>query len=377
MKDHKDIVNNLRLKASYGETGAALSSTSGAITAFEYQTDNKYMNWTGAYVTGLGNEDLTWQKTKEYNLGVEWGLWDDRIKGTFEVYNKKTNNLLSYMELPLSTGVSQYAANVGEVKNNGWELYVSGYPIRNRGNNFYWMLSGQLTYNKNKISKLSEAIKKQNEDYMANGADVSTLFFEGYPQSSIYAVKSNGIDPSTGKEVYVDKNGNITDEWDASDKVYCGQKDPKYRGILSSLVSWKGWQLNLSFSYYWGGQMYNSTLLDKVEVTKSTIQDQNVDSRVLSARWFQPGDNTFFKAVSTITTKATSRFVMDNNVLELSSAQLQYRWTNADFLKKLHMSTLTIGCNMSDIFYVSSIKMERGTSYPFARNLQGSVKVTF
>ena len=95
-------------------------------------------------------------------------------------------------------GFSSYLANVGEVKNNGWEASASAYLIRDRQRDINLILSGQLTYNKNEITKLSEAIKAQNEEYMKQGADVSNLFFEGYPQNSIYAVQSLGIDPSTG-----------------------------------------------------------------------------------------------------------------------------------------------------------------------------------
>ena len=100
LKGNKTI-NMLRLKASYGETGAASGALeTDAYTYFNYVTDNRYMNWTGAELGGLGNPDLTWQLTKEFNVGTEFGLWDNRVKGTFEYYIKNTNNLLSSMDMP-------------------------------------------------------------------------------------------------------------------------------------------------------------------------------------------------------------------------------------------------------------------------------------
>ncbi|MBQ9571155.1 MAG: SusC/RagA family TonB-linked outer membrane protein, partial [Prevotella sp.] len=133
------VINMLRLKASYGETGAASGALeTDAYTYFNYVTDNRYMNWTGAELGGLGNPDLTWQLTKEFNVGTEFGLWDNRIKGTFEYYIKNTNNLLSSMDMPLSMGFPSYRANIGEVRNNGWEASLQVYAIRDRAHQFNW-----------------------------------------------------------------------------------------------------------------------------------------------------------------------------------------------------------------------------------------------
>lgn len=335
------------------------------------------MNWNGTILQGWGNPKLTWQKTDEFNVGMEFGLWMGRLKGEFNVYTKKTANLLSDMDLPLSMGFSSYIANVGEVKNNGWELSLSGYAIRDTERRINLMFSGQLVYNKNKITKLSEAIKAQNELYLQEDVDVSNLFYEGRPQNAIYAVRSLGIDPSTGNEIFLDKDGNITDTWKASDKVYLGTKDQKYRGNGSIMFMWKGLTVNVSCSYYWGGKVYNETLLNKVEVTKNTLMSQNVDARVLKARWFQAGDVTFFKQLSNTQTRATSRFVMDDNVFEISSIGIQYRWDTPWIQKYIRASSIIFGINMSDLLHLSSVKMERGTDYPYARNIQGSIKFLF
>lgn len=371
------VITMLRLKGSYGETGSQQGSSTGASTTYKYSTDNKYMNWNGAILQGWGNPRLTWQKTNELNVGMEVGLWAGRLKGELNVYTKKTANLLSSMDLPLSMGYSSYIANVGEVKNNGWELALSGYVIRDYEREVTLMFSGQLVYNKNRITKLSEAIKAQNELYLQEDVDVSNLFYEGRPQNAIYAVRSLGIDPSTGNEIFLDKDGNITDTWKPSDKVYLGAKEQKYRGNGSILFMWKGLTVNVACSYYWGGKAYNETLLNKVEVTKNTLTSQNVDARVLKARWFQAGDVTFFKQLSNTQTRATSRFVMNDNVFEISSVGIQYRWDSPWVQKYTRAGSITFGVNMSDILHLSSIKMERGTSYPYARNIQGYIKFLF
>ena len=378
------IVNMLRLKASYGETGAASGALeTDAYTYYKAINDNRYMNWTGAALGGFGNPDLSWQTTKEMNIGTEFGLLDNRIKGSFEYYTKKTNNLLSSMDLPLAMGFSSYRANIGEVENKGWEAALQGFIIRDQKRKLNWMVGAQLVYNKNKITKLSQAIKDQTEAYMTSDATdedasgIQNLFYEGRPQNSIYAVQSLGIDPSTGKEIYLDKNGNITDTWRATDKVYCGSADPKYRGNLNTMLQWGDFTLSASFGYYWGGKVYNATLRDRVEVTIYDIQEKNVDERVLSSRWYEAGDVVFFKKLSDASSKATSRYVMDNNVLELQSVSLQYKLKHPWLLKTFHLNSAIFAVNMNDLFHWGTVRMERGTSYPYARNIQASVKLLF
>ena len=378
------VINMLRLKASYGETGAASGALeTDAYTYYQYVSDNRYMNWMGAQLGGFGNPNLSWQTTKEMNIGTEFGFLDNRIKGSFEVYTKKTNNLLSSMDLPLAMGFSSYRANIGEVKNVGWEAALQGFIIRDAKRKINWMVGAQLVYNKNKITHLSQAIKDQTDAYMNSDASdddasgIQNLFYEGYPQNAIYAVRSLGIDPSTGKEIYLDRDGNITDTWKAKDKVYCGSADPKYRGILNTMFQWGDFTLNASFGYYWGGKVYNSTLRDRVEIGLSALQTQNVDERVLNQRWYEAGDVVFFPKLSNNTTKASSRYVMDNNVLELQTVSLQYKLKSPYLQRAFKLNSLIVGMNFNDLIHWGSVKMERGTSYPYARNIQASVKLLF
>ena len=382
-----ETINMLRLKASYGETGAASGALeTDAYTYYTYNTNNRYMAFNGAVLGGLGNPNLTWQLTKEFNVGTEFGLWDNRVRGTFEYYIKNTNNLLSSMDMPLTMGFPSYRANIGEVQNRGWEASLQAYIIRDRARQFNWLIGGQLVYNKNKITKLSQAIKDQTEAYMISdamkpyedtGSGIQNLFYEGYPQHAIYAVRSLGIDPGSGNEIYLDRDGNITDVWKESNKVYCGTTDPKYRGNLNTMVQWKDFTFNASFGYYWGGQMYNATLRDRVEVRTETIRNQNVDERVLNSRWYEVGDVVFFKKLNNNFSKATSRYVMDNNVLELQSISLQYKLHNTYLENTFKLQSIIFGINANSLIHWGSIKMERGTSYPFARNVQASVKLLF
>lgn len=373
------VVNELRLKASYGITGSQDFSTEDAYTTYQYLSGSRYLNWSAAQIMSLGNSELTWQKTKELNLGLELGLWQNRIKFEFNYYNKNTTNLLSSMDLPLSSGFSSYTANIGEMTNKGLEASLNAYIIRDHQHNFNVMVGGQIVYNKNEITKLSDAIIRQNEEYMAKGAEIDNLFYVGKPMNSIYAVRSAGIDPSTGQEIFLDKDGNRTSVWSAQDKVYLGTTQAPWQGNFRLMTMWKNFTFNISFGYHWGGVLYNSTLKNRVELSKYYIGRQNVDSRVLYDRWMEAGDVVFFRNFddALASDKATSRYVFNDRTLELQSVSLQYRW-NTQWLRSLtHLESVVFAINASDLFYWSTVKYERGTSYPYSRNVQGTITVTF
>lgn len=375
LKESK-VVNNLRLKASYGQTGSQQFNAYQALSTFQYITGEKYINWGGAELMGHGNENLKWQVTDNFNIGTEIGLFANRISAEFDFYNKKTSNLLSNMDIPLATGFGYYIDNVGEVKNVGFEAGLKGYVIRNSASNFSWLIGGKLAYNKNEITKLSEAIKAQNEIYKQQDVDVSKLFEEGRPQNAIYAVRSFGIDPSSGEEVFLNSRGVITNQWHPSDKIYLGSEEPLFRGNLSTLITYKNLSLNLSFGFHWGGMLYNSTLLNRIEVQQSQIGKNNLDKRAYEDRWIKAGDIARYKKVSNVRTRATSRFVMRDNAFELQSASLQYRW-NSKVLEKAKIEAINFSLNMSDIFYFSTVKQERGLDYPFARRVGLTIALLF
>ena len=253
---------------------------------------------------------------------------------------------------------------------------LSTYLLRDTERELIWMITGRIVHNKNQITKLSDAIKQQVEEYKAKNMENTQLLSEGDSQTTIYAVPSLGIDPSTGRELFLDKNGKITDVWDLAACRNFGDTEPKYRGNINTMFSWQDLTMNLSFAYQWGGQQYNETLLNKVEIVESEIKN-NVDNRVFSDRWQKPGDVKPFKAYSDERTKASSRFVMDDNVFQLQAISIQYRWRSKFLQQHLRLQSLDFNLNLSDVFYISSIKRERGTTYPFSRKVNFSVALMF
>jgi len=249
-----------------------------------------------------------------------------------------------------------------------------------------------LAHNTNRIEKISEALKsynKQVQDMMDESLAYDdprkelqkipfTQYVEGGSINSIFGVRSNGINPADGQEVFIGKNGELRRKWLTSDQVVLGTTEPDAQGSFGFNLTYKNFNLYSSFIYEFGAQKYNQTLVNKVE--NVNIYSHNVDKRVLKDRWQKPGDKAKYKSIKIdrampSLTKPTSRFVQDYNMLQLSSLELEYSLAR-EITHKLSLSTLRFSIGLNDIFHVSSMKMERGTSYPFARTINFSLKAT-
>ena len=373
----RTALNTARLRLSYGTSGAQNFSPYQAMRTFKYFSGQNYNGQAGAYLLGIGNPDLGWQKTGQLNIGVELGMFNNRLKVDIDWYNKLTDDMLADITLPLAGGFGSYKANIGKVLNRGVELSLNAYLVRSGERGIYWSVGGTLLYNKNEIKEISNLLEFLNDELLeSDGSNPSFLFKEGQSMNTIFAVQSLGIDPANGKEIYRKADGHtLTYTWDAKDKVACGVKDPKVWGNFNTMFRYKGWMLNAIFSYRCGGQMYNSTLANKVE---NIHPINNADKRVLYDRWKNPGDHAKYKGVTDLsTTQATSRFVTDENTLECGSISLGYEWTSAWLKRNLAISYLSLTGYGEDIFRISSIKQERGTDYPFARKFSLAVSVRF
>ncbi len=197
---------------------------------------------------------------------------------------------------------------------------------------------------------------------------------EGKSINAIYAMRSLGIDPANGQELYERLDGTRTYDWDPQQQDVCGDTEPKFLGSFGLNATYKGFDLNMSFQYRFGGQVYNQTLIDRVE---NADLWKNVDRRVYEQRWQKPGDVTFFKDIkNTDITPASSRFVQDENSLQLTSVSLAYNFAKA-WLKKIGFQTMRVEAQMSDVFRLSTVKRERGLDYPFARTVQLGLYLQF
>lgn len=381
------FINLLRLRATYGEVGSVNFSPYQAKDMYSYTTSDRYDGNIGVLLQGLGNTHLKWQNTKTTELGLTIGLWD-RIDLTASWYNRNTTDMVLPVTTPPSMGFTSITENLGEMENKGYELNLRAYIIKKP--QFNVTVFGTASHNSNKIKKISSALESFNDRgkdrssydsdaaYMQASHTFLTRYEEGQSTTAIYAVRSLGIDPMTGEEIFLTKDGHPTTTWSADDEVVVGDTQPDLSGTFGTNVGWHGLYFNLTFQYQFGGQAYNSTLVDKVE---NSNKYQNVDKRVLTDTWQKPGDEAQYKAnVTTRLTQsytyASSRFVQDYNLLQLASLSVQYDLPRK-WISPLHLQSVRLSFNTSDLGYWSTVKRERGTSYPYSRTFTFGLRANF
>lgn len=376
IKDNLKFIDRLKLRGSYGSTGSTQFDAYQALGTYSYYTNDRYKTWLGARQNTLGNPDLAWQQTNKYNLGFESSMFNSRFTLQADVFLEKTSNLLSSLELPYANGFTSYNENIGALQTKGIELLASVWLIRNNERRFSWSVTGNLVHNIDRIVKLSEAMKAANEKLaLQGGASPTRIIREGDSQNTIYVVRSLGIDPSTGKELFLNKDGEVTYTWNAKDRVAVGLSQPKFRGNFSTLFRYSSFTLNASFSFLFGGQLYNQTLIDKVENANKIL---NVDARVYYDRWKQPGDVALYRGINESTlVNASSRFVQNESTFTCQNINVAYEVNNKRLLKRLGMQTLTLAGNTGELFYISTVKQERGTDYPFTHQFSLSLFAAF
>jgi TonB-linked SusC/RagA family outer membrane protein len=371
------VISQLRFRASTGMTGSVSFAPYQAETTYTYYGNNWYSTGVGAAVNTYGNEGLKWQRTRSYDVGMDLGLFKDRLIISPRYYYKLTHGLLADINLPPSTGFESYTDNLGDMANRGAELNFKYAAIRNKN----WNVSffANLVNNTNKIVRISDALKNYNNK--ANQVQKDSLpstpllrFQEGQSLNMIYAVRSLGIDPENGREIYIKKDGTHTYTWDASDIVPVADNTPKVMGSFGTTMSYKRFQFNAIFTTRLGGKDYNQTLSDRVE---NADPRYNVDSRALTERWQKPGDHALFKNISDLsTTFVSSRFIQKDNTVDLTSVYLSYDFDKA-FYSRLAMQNLRVAFTMNDIAHWSSLKIERGIDYPYARSFTLSIQTSF
>jgi len=314
-------VNNLSLKVSYGEQG---NDNLGTLYAWQSLYDLGWPNSSqiGGMVSSLENKEVSWEKNGNLNIGIEASLFDSRLSINAEYYNKKTTDMLLSYPMATSTGFNGYNANVGDMRNSGFEFEVKGTPIKT--NDFTWELTWMGSTVKNKVLKLTaESPEIINGIYSIK---------EGNPINTFYMAKSAGVDPATGAQLYwvydKDENGNITNERISSDyskasnsKYYLGSRIPDLYGSIGTNLSWKGIDLSILTTYSIGGKVYDGLYSGSM----NNMYYNNTWNRHALRRWQKPGDITDVPRIEVGGSYATNdRFLVDASYFAIKNITLGY-----------------------------------------------------
>ncbi len=330
------IVNDAKLRVSWGQNG-----NQNGIGNYDY--NRKYdINTTSTTGNGpninpgkLGNRNLKWETTTQYNAGLDLSLFNSRITGEFDAYYKKTTDLLLNINVPLSSGLTLPLRNDGEMTNKGFEFNLTGHILTGA---FVWDASLNMSFNKNELTRLSLTDEYPVARIEANGSDV-IMVREGLPLGSFYGYISEGVDPETGNLKYKDLNHNgITGSADTGDRTIIGNAQPDFTYGITNNFSWKNFSLAAFIQGSYGNDIYNASRLNSEGMFDSKNQTINVLNR-----WMRPGMITDIPRAAELSDnyQNSTRFVEDGSYIRLKSLTLSYNF-NKKWLQPMGIAGLSI-----------------------------------
>ena len=373
IKDNAPWINYLKIRGSIGNPGNQNFDSALSLTTFQYLYSSYNYFGMSSVLQTLGNRNLEWQTTLDRNIGLDVTLFNERFSMTLDYYWKTTDPLLLAIGLPSSSGITSYNSNFGKQLSTGFTGTVQYYIFRDFDKRLTWSLRGTIRMEDSELDGIGNSLESMNE---YNQSRSTERYYDGADPDDIWAVRSAGIDPATGREIFIKKDGTYTYDFSYADEVVVGNSRPTAEGTFGTSFGYKGFTAGLTFRYYLGGESFNEAVYNKVENISTSNLNNNLDKRALYDRWQKPGDHALFRNISlATTTPMSSRFVQTENTLTLESLQVGYEFDPA-FARKLGISGLRINAYMNDVFRVSSIKEERGTSYPYARSVSFALSFT-
>lgn len=307
-------ISTLKLRASRGVVGNQ------EIGDYEYSTAYRAGSYGGStsYTRGnLGNDNLKWETTRQWNVGLDLGLWRNRLNVVIDLYAKKTSDLLLYVPVQSSTGATSQLQNVGNVTNRGAELTVSATLLHRR--QLTWTASANISTNRNRLSSMGGTITQ-----LTSGDNGEYILREGEAVGSFFGLIFDGVDPATGDVIFRDVSGTdgVPDgRINSLDRVVLGNPFPDFFYGLQSSLKWRQWDASISFKGSQGNKAYNS-LRRALERGQGSY---NVPRSLLDA-WTPTNTSTDIPRLSgaTLTSYIDSRYVEDASYLKLQHLTLGY-----------------------------------------------------
>ncbi|WP_158538709.1 SusC/RagA family TonB-linked outer membrane protein [Chitinophaga skermanii] len=373
-----DLFSALRVRGNIGSTGNQNFDSYTSITTYVYPSQYN-MFGQGVVLSTKGNPHLKAQKTDSYNLGLDVSMMENRLNLEVNVYQKVTSPMVLAVELSPSSGLSRYPFNAGTSTVKGMEFNLRYNILQNRQKNLQWMVGVTGSRYNTIYSNLNTTLNNLNDKLREANSLVS--YRDGYSPETIWAVRSLGIDPATGREIFQKLDGTQTFDYNTKDRVALGSTRPELTGVISTSVTYKGFYFYLAGRYNYNADYLNSSLYDRVEnIDFYNIVENNQDKRALYERWKTAGDISKFKAISlTSTTPMSSRFIQKENSYTIESVSLAYTFNSRNFswLNALRLKSLRISGIANEPLRISTIKRERGLTYPFSRKFSVSLNANF
>lgn len=320
MQSTSSWLKNLTVRSSYGTSGnQAVGRTSSAIYSGWYASmplwgyGYNYNSQGGSSAEQVGNEDLKWEQTAKFNVGLDANFLSI-FDLTFDYYHHRTKDMVFNMPLSMTSGYTSVPKNIGELENTGFELSLTADIIRNR--ELQWSATFVGSKNKNEIIKLSTDLPIEG---------TYTIIEPGYDIYQFKMKEFAGVDPDTGNPLYyLNETGDeTTDNYNAAAKRYVGKATPDYQGSFSTSLKFKGFDFSLQLNYAVGGKIYGSNL--RYDEQRGGGLNQATTKYVYKNRWQEPGDIADVPKFSmTEPNYHSSQFLMDGDYLKIQNVVLGY-----------------------------------------------------
>ncbi|WP_270089041.1 SusC/RagA family TonB-linked outer membrane protein [Sphingobacterium sp. SYP-B4668] len=413
----KPIVSQFKLRASYGVNGN-ISGLSDFHAQGAYAVGNRYLGESAVENTVLANPNLKWEQSKTFDIGVDLGFLDNRFSILFDFYNRTTNDLITNLTLPPSTGFSSISTNLGSLQNKGIELELNT-ELTSRSSPVRWDLGFNLSTVKSKIIKLPENGVKHNRvggvyvwDASMNGYNWLGGLQEGgrigdyyaWQQVGIYATDEEAKKAPTDLTMpFADKTkygGDVNyqdldrnDTLDTRDLMYQGNPYPTLTGGMSTSVSYKGLSLYVRMDYTKGHTIYNYA---KIFLSGMWAPHLNIPQEMIDKGWKEPGDiaerpqyipgtanYSYWRGSAYHLTSTNSEFYEKGDFLTLREITVSYKFPTS-WANKVKLQNLRMNVTGSNLFYFTNYTgmnpEDGGTDqgrYPIPRNFSLGIKASF
>ena len=374
MADYKNVVDLLKVRASYGLNG---NNGIAAYRAYGVYSTAMYNGISGMLPSRPENQELSWEKNATWNVGLDFGFYN-RVRGSVDVYERTTQDMLLNKSVPQTSGFSSNFMNTGSMRNYGVEFQFDADLIAS--NDCLWNVGFNVAKNRTEILDLG------GEDVIEAASYVH--YKVGNTLYSYYLSDYYGVNPSNGEALWVTEDGKLTNDYNQARKYYAGSPEPKLVGGFNSTFAYKGFSIGAFFEYKYGNKILPMNecrylMSDGAEMSMNQMADA-------LNYWKKPGDtNCNPKPVAGNTSNSNDftidRWLQDGSYVRLKDITVSYTLPQAT-VKKMNVKGLRLyvsGLNIYTWSDVTAYDPEAGATgvvaaiYPFAKTVVGGIELTF
>ena len=376
MSQFKDWLNVAKLRVSYGING---NDGIGSYNQYGVYATSYYNGVNGLVPSSPANPDLSWEKNKSFNVGIDFGFVN-RVTGTLDFYTRKTTDMLLTRTQSSTTGFNSVLDNIGSMRNTGVELQVDVDILKNK--DWSWSAGFNLSHNKTKVLELA------GEDFLSYSGDARLRHVVGKSMYTFYLYDYYGVNPVNGEALWVTEDGTLTNDYSKARRYYCGSPEPKLTGGINTTVSWKNFSLSAVGEFKVGNKVYIGAEYSYLN-SDGTQMSMNQMTSALNY-WKQPGDTGCnpkpIAGNSTSSNSMTSdRWLEKGDYFRIKDVTLSYTLPK-ELVKKAAMSNVRVYATGTNVFTFHDVNFwdpERGVDglgygiYPVTKTFVLGLDVTF